>query len=104
MIGSHATGPRLKLRNGTNMNRNVISDHVPKRSLRVPGPMPDSNMASASAAAAHRDRGLTLIRGFEGEEVVDCLAAPDQRRLAVRDEHRRRPWHAVVVRRHGQRV
>src|SRR5204862_7866341 len=106
--GIHTSTPRpigtIKPSRGAKSSRNVISDQVPKRSLRTPGPMPDSNMGSASASAAGRNRGLTLNRGFEAQQVVDRFPTPDQLRYSVPDQDGGRPRHAVVVRRHRERV
>src|SRR5213078_4266467 len=47
---------------------------------------------------------LSLASRLEPNEVVHGLAPADQPRLAVPDEHRRRPRHGVVVRAHCERV
>src|SRR5436190_7743989 len=95
---------RKKPNDGANSARKKMSAQVPKRSLRTPGPIPDSNMPSASAPADRRDRGLTLIRRFEPEEIGDRFALSDQLDVPVCDEHGRRPRDAVVVRGHREGV
>src|SRR5207302_5112580 len=95
---------RTKLKIGRKSSRNVISDQVPKRSLRTPGPMPDSNMRSASAPRADSCRGLTLNRGFVRQQVVHRLPPPDQLHPSLADQDGGRTGDAVVVRRHRERV